>query len=136
MANEKNYKKRDAILSYLRQTHTHPSAEMVYGEVKNQIPDISMATVYRNLATFRQRGDIVCVGTVNGMERYDGNTHPHVHFICEGCHKVLDMPGISLSEQVYNQARDLYGYTANYCNLTINGLCDQCTANKKGENIA
>ena len=72
----KHFRKRDAILSYLRSTDVHPSADMVYAHLKPEIPDLSLGTVYRNLSMFRQQGTIASVGTVNGVERFDGNTNP------------------------------------------------------------
>ena len=68
----KHFRKRDAILAYLRQTDQHPSAETVYANLKTQIPDLSLGTVYRNLSLFKQQGLIVSLGSVDGVERYDG----------------------------------------------------------------
>ena len=78
----KRSKKRDAILSCLCSTDTHPSAEWIYHRLKPQIPDLSLATVYRNLALFKREGRIVSVGIVQNLERFDANTQPHAHFIC------------------------------------------------------
>ena len=50
--------KREAILQCLRSTTCHPSAEWVYSQLKPQIPDLSLATVYRNLARFRSEGAV------------------------------------------------------------------------------
>ena len=49
----KQFKKRNAILSCLRGTVLHPSAEMVHEMLREEHPDISLATIYRNLALFR-----------------------------------------------------------------------------------
>ena len=78
----KRSKKRDAILSCLCSTDTHPSAEWIYHRLKPQIPDLSLATVYRNLALFQREGRIISVGVVQNLERFDANVHPHAHFIC------------------------------------------------------
>ena len=130
----KHFKKREAILAYLRQTDTHPSAEMVFWELKPQIPDLSLGTVYRNLSAFRQRGDIVSIGTVGGVERFDGNTAPHVHFICNQCNSVTDMHRISLPAQVCDEAGCYYGCQVEACQLTITGQCQSCLAlRKEGE---
>ena len=67
----KHFRKRDAILTCLRSTDTHPSAEWIYENVRQEIPDISLATVYRNLALFREDGEIISVATVAGQERFD-----------------------------------------------------------------
>ena len=48
-ATSKNFKKRNAILSYLQHTNEHPSAETIYSDLKAEIPDLSIGTVYRNL---------------------------------------------------------------------------------------
>ena len=67
----KQFKKRSAILACLQQTHAHPSAEMVHDMLRASHPDISLATVYRNLTRFKQQGLIQSLGTVNGVERFD-----------------------------------------------------------------
>ena len=78
----KHFRRRDAVLTCLRGTDVHPSAEWVHSQLKADYPDISLGTVYRNLAYFKDQGTIVSLGTVKGVERFDGNTTPHVHFIC------------------------------------------------------
>ena len=54
--------KREAILQCLRSTTCHPSAEWVYSQLKPRIPDLSLATVYRNLARFRAEGAVQVIG--------------------------------------------------------------------------
>ena len=49
-ATTKRFRKREAILACLRDTTAHPSAEWVYEQLKPQIPDLSLGTVYRNLS--------------------------------------------------------------------------------------
>ncbi len=61
-------RKRDAILECLRCTTSHPTAEWVYNQLKPTIPDLSLATVYRNLAMFKAEGTIDSVGVYNGLE--------------------------------------------------------------------
>ena len=87
----KHFKKREAILNCLRSTTCHPSAEWVHAQLKAEYPEISLGTVYRNLALFKEQGLIISVGTVNGVERFDANTEPHVHFICDTCDAVIDL---------------------------------------------
>ena len=72
----KQFKKRNAIYECLCSTDTHPSAEMVHEMLRSEHPDISLATVYRNLAKFKSEGKIMSVATVHGTERFDGNTEP------------------------------------------------------------
>lgn len=133
MAATKQFRKRNAILEYLRQTDEHPSAEMVYNNLKPQIPDISLATVYRNLSMFRQQGDIISVGNVGGVERFDGNTVPHVHFVCNGCYAVSDLHSMPVPEALSREAENMMGGQVNGCQLTFTGLCARCLEiQKKG----
>lgn len=133
----KQFRKRNAILSYLRSTDTHPSAEMVFGQLKPEIPDLSLGTVYRNLAMFRQQGTIASVGTVNGVERFDGNTQPHVHFVCNGCSAVIDLPQLQVPVTLTSAAREQTGGQVASCQLTFTGLCRECIMeNEKGGETA
>ncbi len=122
----KQFRKRNAILSYLRQTKEHPSAEMVYSHLKPEYPDLSLGTVYRNLAMFKDRGEIASLGTVNGVERFDGNTEPHVHFVCNGCEAVADLPQIAVPEQLNQEVTTQTGGKIDLCQLTFVGKCKNC----------
>ena len=126
MATTKHFRKRDAILTYLQGTNAHPSAEMVYADLKQQIPDLSLGTVYRNISLFKQQGLIVSLGTVNGVERYDGNIDPHVHFVCTGCGHVTDLPGLSVPEELNTAAAKEADASVDQCHLTFHGRCRTC----------
>ena len=123
-ATAKHFRKRDAILTCLRNTDVHPCAEWVYEQLKAEHSDISLATVYRNLARFKERGEIISLGTVNGIERFDGNTTPHVHFICTNCSGVLDLHQIAVPEEL-SKAVSGTGQVA-ACQLTFTGTCKEC----------
>ena len=122
----KQFKKRNAILECLRGTHLHPSAEMVHDMLQQEHPDISLATVYRNLSRFRSQGIIQCVATVRGTERFDANTAPHVHFICENCDAVIDLPQIQVPQSLTSRVEETSGCHAAGCQLTFTGLCEKC----------
>ena len=72
----KHSKKRDAILNCLRETDAHPSAEWVYSRLKPQIQDLSLGTVYRNLALFKGTGEAISLGTVMGLNALTGGRIP------------------------------------------------------------
>ena len=128
---KKNFRKRTAILSFLRQTKDHPSAEMVFNHLKQEIPDLSLGTVYRNLSMFKAKGEIVSLGTVNGVERFDGNIEPHVHFICNSCDGVTDLPQIQVPEELNLQVNKATGGAVEMCHLTFTGQCKDCIAKQK-----
>mgnify|MGYP003303303449 CR=1 FL=1 len=122
----KQFRKRNAIMAYLKSTKAHPSAETVYGHLKEEFPDLSLGTVYRNLSMFKQQGMIASLGTVNGIERFDANTVPHVHFICTGCDAVMDLPHIHTPEALRQAAADESGGRVQECHLSFTGLCREC----------
>ena len=130
MATTKHFRKRDAILTYLQGTTAHPSAEMVYADLKQQIPDLSLGTVYRNLNLFKEQGLAITVGTVKGVERFDGNTNPHVHFFCTDCGAVLDLPKMDVPQQLVSTAAGQIGGTVEQCQMTFTGLCRDCVPAK------
>ena len=129
----KRSRKREAILDCLRQTDVHPSAEWVYRRLKPRIPDLSLATVYRNLALFKQEGLICSLGVVQGLERFDGDTSPHVHFICTGCGRILDLPGLQLPAELASQAVQITGGQVTGASLRFYGVCRHCATPSPAE---
>lgn len=106
MARKNFSEKREAIYSLIRNTKTHPSAEWVYQQLKDKYPNISLGTVYRNMAMFVEQGLIVSIGTVNGRERFDADTSLHAHFICDECEAVIDLDYLP-----YDRELDDFGST-------------------------
>ena len=123
---QKHFRKRDAILNCVRATTVHPSADWVYAQLKPQYPDLSLGTVYRNLAYFKEQGKIISLGTVNGVERFDGNTKPHVHFICTNCDDVADLMQIAVPQEMMQSVSFNTGGEVQSCHLTFIGRCAKC----------
>ena len=128
-ATGKNFRKRNAILEYLRNTTSHPSAETIYTDIKQEIPDLSMGTVYRNLNLFKQQGLVSSVATVKGVERYDANTDAHVHFICEGCDDVIDLHQMEIPASFTEDVEKFIGCKVGTCNVSFTGTCKVCLEN-------
>ena len=106
----------------------------MFNQLKPEIPDLSLGTVYRNLSMFKTNGEIISIGTVNGVERFDGNTNPHVHFVCNGCEKVTDLMTIAVPEELNQEVTGLTGGQIDMCHLTFIGQCSQCKKkSEKGE---
>lgn len=122
----KYFRKREAILDCLRGTTAHPSAEMVHEMLRQTHPDISLATVYRNLTLFRNQGLITSIATVRGTERFDARTDPHVHFVCEECDAVMDLDSIPVPA-FQSAVEESSGCEVHECRLTFSGLCPHCS---------
>ena len=122
----KRFKKRDAILQCVKDTKVHPSADWVYARLKPDISDLSLGTVYRNLALFKEQGLITSLGTVKGVERFDGNNDPHVHFVCGCCGEVSDLMEIQLPPELTAAAGAACGGSIQTSQLIFTGKCRNC----------
>lgn len=91
MAALKYSRQRESIKNYLMTTKEHPTADEVYLKVKQEFPNISLGTVYRNLNLLTDIGDAIKISTPNGGDRFDGRLEPHNHFLCTKCGRLLDL---------------------------------------------
>ena len=118
--------KRSLIYTTLKNTKVHPSAEWVYNQVKPRIPNISIGTVYRNIAEFKEEGSIISVGVVNGQERYDADVSPHTHFICESCGSVIDIGPLVQNSEACCEIERQYNVSIKSVQTVYKGLCSSC----------
>ena len=122
----KHSRKRDAILECLRCTTSHPTAEWIYTQLKPTIPDLSLATVYRNLAMFKAEGTIDSVGVFEGLEHFDFRTDPHAHFVCKRCGAVLDVPEEFFKPQELAELSERFHLKLENARVSFEGVCPQC----------
>lgn len=115
--------KRELIYSTLCSTKTHPSAKWVYEQLKEEHPDLSLGTVYRNIALFKENGKAVSVANILGEERLDGDTSAHAHLVCKCCGKIDDIEMPSLVS-MGNTA----DFTTDFVSVTYFGLCKDCNS--------
>lgn len=123
---ERFSRKRKAVIDCLKSTDTHPTAEWIYSQLKPSFPDLSQATVYRNLGRLCAEGAIRSVGVVNGQERYDGNTEEHSHAVCVVCGKVIDVFAVSLPEGLTEKVENETGFSIKMAELRFSGICAEC----------
>jgi Fur family transcriptional regulator, ferric uptake regulator len=113
---------RRLILEELRKTKKHPTASEVYQLARKRIPDISMGTVYRNLAILIKQGEVQRVGNGSKKERFDGNPDKHFHIKCTECGRVDDIPE-GLVESIKRNMNISCDYKITGYNLFFYGLC-------------
>ncbi len=121
-------KQRDAIRRVVMNSKDHPRADWVYDQVRREIPNMSMGTVYRNLNSLAKSGDIRQLDIADGTSRFDGNTDNHYHFRCEQCGQILDLDepvDQSISDRV---ARNTGFKIYRQC-MELIGLCNACQVN-------
>lgn len=94
-----NYsRQREEIVHFLKTRKDHPTAEVVYENVRMVYPKISLGTVYRNLTLLSDTGEILRLRLGDGVDHFDADTSEHYHVICNSCGSVtdLEMKGIKL----------------------------------------
>lgn len=121
----RNSETRNRIYEYLCGTTAHPSAYMIFKDMKPQIQSLSMGTVYNNIKYFEKQGMIINVATVNGNERYDANTSDHVHFVCDCCGAVIDT--IDADINTAKSACSVKNIKINSIKIVLHGICEDCT---------
>ena len=119
-------RKREAIRSVLMSTTSHPTAEWIYSKLKPEIPDLSLATVYRNLGEMKQNDEIQSVAFWGGKERFDGNVEKHSHFVCETCGRIDDFHFVNHDTQIDSFAQEHYDGEISYHTLVFHGMCKEC----------
>ena len=89
--NLKRSKQRDSIKEFLASRKDHPTADIVYMNVRQSFPNISLGTVYRNLTLLADIGEITRLRVGDGIDHFDYDTSPHYHFVCSMCGSVSDL---------------------------------------------
>ena len=119
-------RQRRVILQKLQQVKTHPSAEEVYEIVRQELPRISLGTVYRNLETLVQSGEIQRLEHCGTTRRFDGNTNNHYHIRCVRCGRVDDVE-IDPVQELDDQVRHTTDYQVIGHQLEFLGFCRDCS---------
>lgn len=118
-------RQRELIKDFLMGRCDHPTADIVYMNIRQRIPNISLGTIYRNLALLADRGEIQRLRLGDGTDHFDADTSPHYHFICNecGCVQDLRMDG---PNDILDAAREHFnGQIAGHMTYFY-GRCDRC----------
>lgn len=124
MAEIRKSKQRDAIYAELASRSDHPTAEQIYFSLKPEMPNISLATVYRNLRKLTEMGKIITLYT-DTSDHFDATVKPHYHLYCTKCNRIydLDMPLIPEIDVAAEQCEE--GKINSY-SLVFHGICRHC----------
>jgi len=117
---------RAAVFRYLHATESHPTADEVFLHVREEVPGISLATVYKSLETLVGCGLAVKLTYGDGSARYDGRTDDHHHLRCVACGTVMDLPGRADDREVARLAASAQDFTVTGYRLELTGYCVCC----------
>ena len=120
---------RKAILEKLRGVTSHPTAEKIYQMVKQELPRISLGTVYRNLEKLAQQGIVIKLGEHGKAARFDADTKNHFHIQCTLCGEISDL---RINSPVSNEEviHKVSGYKLQGYKLEYFGVCPGCNSKK------
>lgn len=122
MAFERKSKQRDAIINNLKSRYDHPTAMELYLSVREEIPNLSLGTLYRNLSQLEENGFVLRIPD-GATDRFDGNVNPHAHFKCTHCEKVYDL--MSFNSDSITFSDEIVSEVTNY-SLMAFGICKYC----------
>ncbi len=121
---------RIKILEYLDRNHTHPTVEMIYVALSKKVPTLSKTTVYNTLDVLRKFGLVDVLTITESKIRYEYILHPHHHFYCRHCGKILDLD----VNCVYQEKMCVEGHKIEAIHGYFKGICSDCLL--KNENVS
>ncbi|HIT62857.1 MAG TPA: transcriptional repressor [Candidatus Ventrimonas merdavium] len=118
-------RQRESIKACLVSRHDHPTADAIYTCIREEFPNISLGTVYRNLNLLVDLGEIRKLTFGDGKDHFDADVHPHCHFVCRCCGAIQDLPMPSL-ESIEQEMQPLTDGRIENMTLDFSGLCSAC----------
>ncbi len=122
-------KQREIIADALANTKAHPTADELYQSLKPSCPNLSLATVYRNLGQLVQNGVALKISVPSGADRFDGMTKAHHHMVCECCGRVIDIPTGCVTV-LKDKVLESSGCSVNGFDVLFYGTCGECNKSK------
>lgn len=119
-------RQRQEIMNFLMTRKDHPTADVVYMNVRKQYPKISLGTVYRNLTLLADMGEIARLRVGDGVDHFDADTSKHYHFICSKCGKVMDLKMNIIDNLVDIAGMDFDGEIQGHVTYFY-GICGDCS---------
>jgi len=124
---------RIAIFDRLLCRTDHPSAEMIFSELTDEFPSLTLVTIYNTLQKLESSGLCCKVNPLHSSARYDGNTGAHMHLICSNCEKVVDVHDIPFSVVLPQWIADEFDVKSHGVNFF--GLCRQCQTEGRASSV-
>ncbi len=118
-------RQRQTIHNFLMTRKDHPTADVVYQNVRQEYPHISLGTVYRNLTLLADRGEILRLHVGDGADHFDADTSRHSHFVCSHCGCVTDL-ALDCLEDLLTQAKQDFDGRIEAVDTCFHGICADC----------
>jgi Fe2+ or Zn2+ uptake regulation protein len=117
-------KQRRVIYQTIKGTYSHPTADWIFEQVRQELPKVSLGTVYRNLNVLKEEGLVHEIYGGDRRAHYDADITPHAHFICQTCDQIIDVRGAKNVD--WRPLKDLVGCEVSDQRIVFSGLCAGC----------
>lgn len=120
----RNTVQKKIILDAMQHRYDHPSAQMLYEDLKIAYPSMGIATVYRNLSSLVENGLLTSIITKDNVTHYDFNRDDHCHLVCAKCNAIIDVT----NDEVFanREIFDDYKFTLMKQDVILYGICQKC----------
>jgi Fur family peroxide stress response transcriptional regulator len=124
-------RQRELILETLKNFENHPTAEQLYLRVKDQLPSLSLGTVYRNLNLLVELGEIRKVESVGSSSvRYDARRDEHCHLVCISCNSITDID-LDYFSTLDDKIKNEFNFIVKEHEVVLKGICSNCSSAEK-----
>lgn len=118
-------KQRDLVYEIVKNSHDHPTADTIYLKAREQMPNISLGTIYRNLTELVESNQILRVIVPGDSDHFDHTLINHSHFLCKECKCVTDLNKVDVDDLItniekYNKVKILSNQ------ISFIGICPKC----------
>src|SRR5579872_227529 len=124
-------RQRTTLLRILRPTDEHPTALWLCSALREELPHVSLGTVYRLLDSLVKEGVVGEIDLGDGARRFDGKPGPHHHIVCTQCGRTVDVPEL-LSAGARELIAHWTGFGITGVRMNWEGLCPSCQASDSG----
>jgi len=113
---------RIKVYEYLLEKRNHPTVDMIYQKLVNEIPTLSKTTIYNTLKLFVEQNIVAIINIEDNETRYDADISTHGHFKCKECGNVYDFH----YDNSHFNFKNLKHFKIEKTHLYLNGICANC----------
>ena len=117
---------RQLLFRLVHGNECHPTAEVLFARASEQMPGISLRTVYQTLTELAQMGEIQSIEVGTGSQRFDPNVSDHHHAVCDECGAVHDVYVKRTPELA-----GLHGFAVTDAHIVYRGVCADCAGDAR-----
>ncbi len=112
---------RVAVLRYLLENRTHPTADEIYRALSHDYPSLSLTTVYNTLWLLVDKGLVSAISIQRDIARFDIVTDSHAHFLCRACGAIFDVDA-----DIPRMRENMQRFRPEKTQVYFSGLCGNC----------